>query len=124
MRIHLGVPFAMLVVACHESTPERPAPRSAAPPHVVIVLADDLGYADLGFTGATDIETPRLDALAAAGVVCTDAHVCASVCAPSRAGLLTGRYPQRFGFECNLGGKGGLPEGTRTVAHRLATACF
>lgn len=92
-----------------------PPPR----PHVLVILADDLGYADLGFTGARDIRTPHLDQLAAEGIVCTDAHVSASVCAPSRAGLLTGRYQQRTGFECNLGQGGGLLAGTRTVAAAL-----
>lgn len=121
MRLHLSILALLVAAACQEPAPEE-APEAPATvrPHVVLVIADDLGYADLGFTGALDIDTPRLDALAARGVVCTDAHVCASVCAPSRAGLMTGRYPQRFGFECNLAGVGGLPEGTRTLAHGLS----
>ena len=86
-------------------------PRTPAkPPHVVLIVADDLGYADLGFTGVEDIATPHLDRLAAGGVVCTDAHVTAAVCAPSRAGILSGGPGLRFGFECNLSGNGGLPE--------------
>ena len=56
--------------------------KEASPrPHVIWIIADDLGYADLGFTGCSDIPTPHLDRLAAAGVVCTDGHVSASVCA-------------------------------------------
>ena len=76
--------------------------RPPTAPHVVVILADDLGYADLGFTGCADFLTPALDALAAAGVVFTDGHVSAAVCAPSRAGLITGAHQQRQGFESNL----------------------
>lgn len=72
-------------------------------PNVVIMLIDDAGYADFGFMGSKDLPTPHIDALAKDGVVFTDAHVSASVCAPSRAGLITGRYQQRFGYECNEG---------------------
>ena len=70
-------------------------------PNVLIVLADDLGWADLGYQGSTDIKTPNLDRLASQSVRFTDGHVTASVCSPSRAGLLTGRYQQRFGHEAN-----------------------
>ena len=70
-------------------------------PNILIILADDLGYADLGFQGAKDIPTPNIDALAKSGTVFTDAHVSASVCSPSRAGLITGIYQQRFGHEAN-----------------------
>ena len=91
---------------------------------MLLILADDLGYADLGFTGVSDIPTPALDALAARGVVCSDGHVSASVCAPSRAGLLTGRYQQRTGFECNLGQGNGLLEGTATFPAALQEAGY
>lgn len=70
-------------------------------PNIVIILADDLGYADVGFQGSQRIKTPHLDRLAAGGVRFTDGHVSASVCSPSRAGLITGRYQQRFGHEGN-----------------------
>src|SRR5687768_17222709 len=63
-------------------------------PNVVVIVADDLGYADVGFQGCKDIPTPHLDALAKAGVVCTNGYVTCPVCAPTRAGLLTGRYQQ------------------------------
>lgn len=69
----------------------------AARPNVVLILADDMGYADVGFNGCADIPTPNLDALAASGVRFEQGYVSASVCGPSRAGLLTGRYQQRFG---------------------------
>ena len=64
-------------------------------PNVILILFDDLGFGDLGSFGATAIKTPRMDALAAAGVRLTDYYSPASVCSPSRAGLLTGRYPPR-----------------------------
>jgi arylsulfatase A-like enzyme len=70
-------------------------------PNIIIIIADDAGYVDFGFMGSKDLETPHLDNLAKNGVIFTDAHVTASVCAPSRAGLLTGKYQQRFGFEAN-----------------------
>ena len=70
-------------------------------PNIIILLVDDAGYADFGFMGSKDLQTPNLDALAKGGMIFTDAHVSATVCAPSRAGLLTGKYQQRFGFECN-----------------------
>ncbi|MGQ1784501.1 sulfatase-like hydrolase/transferase [Saccharicrinis sp. GN24d3] len=67
----------------------------------MVLLIDDAGYADFGFAGCKDLKTPNIDKLASNGVVFTDAHVSASVCGPSRAGIMTGRYQQRFGFECN-----------------------
>ena len=70
-------------------------------PNIIVILVDDAGYADFGFMGSEDLETPSIDRLAANGVIFTDAHVSASVCGPSRAGLMTGKYQQRFGFECN-----------------------
>jgi arylsulfatase A-like enzyme len=92
----------------------------AAKPNIVILFADDAGYMDFGFTGTDDLQTPRIDQLAKEGVICTQGYVTASVCSPSRAGLLTGRYQQRFGHETNLRGKDvGLPLTERTLADRL-----
>jgi arylsulfatase A-like enzyme len=102
-----------------------PPDGSAPPPNLIIFLADDLGYADTGFQGCTDIPTPAIDAIATAGVRCTDGHVTCPVCAPTRAGLLTGRYQQRFGFEYNPGPQRhaeedfGLPRTVPTLAERL-----
>lgn len=70
-------------------------------PNILLILSDDAGWADFGFHGATEGFTPRLDRLASQGVVCEQAYVSASVCCPSRAGLMTGRYQQRFGHEFN-----------------------
>ena len=68
------------------------AAASADPPrrpHVLVIVADDLGYADVGFHGCQDISTPHIDALAASGVVCTQGYVSGPYCSPTRAGLLT-----------------------------------
>ncbi|MFI3318521.1 MAG: sulfatase-like hydrolase/transferase [Rikenellaceae bacterium] len=74
---------------------------SAERPNIIIFMADDMGYADAGFTGSEYIKTPNLDALAAAGVVFTNGHTTHPFSGPSRAGLLSGRYQHRFGFEEN-----------------------
>ena len=73
----------------------------ARKPNVIIIVADDLGYADVGFNGCTDIPTPNLDSLAQNGVRFAEGYVTCPICSPSRAGLLTGRYQQRFGHEFN-----------------------
>lgn len=78
---------------------------TAAKPNILLILSDDAGWADFGFHGAPEGFTPRLDQLATQGLVCEQAYVSASVCCPSRAGLMTGRYQQRFGHEFNGPGK-------------------
>ncbi len=75
---------------------------SAASPNILIILADDMGYGDMGCMGSERLVTPHLDALAASGVLCSQAYVASPVCSPSRAGLITGRDPRRFGYEGNL----------------------
>ena len=74
---------------------------AAEKPNVVVIMADDMGYADAGFTGSEDILTPNLDKLAASGVVFSQGYVNHPFCGPSRAALLSGRYQHRFGFETN-----------------------
>jgi arylsulfatase A-like enzyme len=76
--------------------------QSADRPNIILVVADDLGYSDVGFNGCRDIPTPNIDRIAAQGVRFDAGYVCFSVCSPSRAGMLTGRYPQRFGYERNV----------------------
>ncbi|MBO0861552.1 MAG: sulfatase-like hydrolase/transferase [Chloracidobacterium sp.] len=70
-------------------------------PNIIVILADDLGYGDTSVYGSKTVRTPNIDALAASGVRFTDGYVTHPVCAPSRAGLLTGRYQERFGYEFN-----------------------
>ncbi|MCC6884095.1 MAG: sulfatase-like hydrolase/transferase, partial [Verrucomicrobiales bacterium] len=65
--------------------------RAGEPPNIVFILVDDMGYADLGAMGATDIRTPNIDRLAAEGVKMTDFYANAPVCSPTRCGFITGR---------------------------------
>ena len=82
---------------------ETPPGAAQRPPNVVLIVADDLGYAELGVQGCTDIPTPNIDGIASRGVRFTNGYVSCPVCSPTRAGLLTGRYQQRFGHEFNPG---------------------
>jgi arylsulfatase A-like enzyme len=104
------------------------ADTAKGPPNIVILLADDMGYADIGCQGCKDIPTPNIDSLAKNGVRCTNGYVSGVYCSPTRAGLLTGRYQQRFGHEFNPGGGGGadigLPLMEATLADRLKAAGY
>jgi arylsulfatase A-like enzyme len=89
-------------------------------PNIIVIMADDLGYHDLGFQGSTHIKTPNVDWLAANGTRFTDGHVSASVCSPSRAGMMTGRYQQRFGHEANVPKRPhGMDPKERTIGQAL-----
>lgn len=70
-------------------------------PNIIIILTDDQGYGDVGFNGCKDIPTPNIDKIAQNGIMFTQAYVSFAVCAPSRAGLMTGRYQDRFGYSRN-----------------------
>lgn len=120
----------LLLAACLHSTQ---ASGNVLPddsrPSIVLLLADDAGWEDFGFQGSAGFETPALDRLASEGLVLEACYVTASVCSPSRAGLLTGRHQQRFGHEYNLPGtagraRGGLPLTERTIADRLHDAGY
>ncbi len=121
ITLSLVLLFAALVAA--------PAASLAAPPNVVVFYADDLGWGELGCQGNPQIPTPHIDAIARAGVRFTNGYVAATYCSPSRAGLLTGRYPTRFGHEFNsVANRTGLRLDQVTLADRLrtlgyATAC-
>jgi arylsulfatase A-like enzyme len=99
-------------------------------PNIVVIVADDMGYADIGVHGSKDIPTPNIDALAAGGIRFTDGYVSGPYCGPTRAGLMTGRYPQRFGQEFNIGlamdehRDVGLPLEERTLADHLKGAGY
>ncbi|MDO7173102.1 sulfatase-like hydrolase/transferase [Mariniflexile sp. AS56] len=68
-------------------------------PNIILLFSDDAGYADFGFQGSKDLKTPNLDKLAKSGVIFKQGYVTDATCGPSRAGLLTGKYQQRFGYE-------------------------
>lgn len=88
--------------ACAGPPPEsESAAQPRRPPNIIVILADDLGYGDVGFQGLSDFATPNLDRLAASGVRFTSGYVSHAFCSPSRAGLLTGRYQHRFGHVRN-----------------------
>ncbi|KOG44236.1 Tat pathway signal sequence domain protein [Streptomyces virginiae] len=103
------------------AAPAPADPGAAPPPHLVVVLADDLGYGDLGAYGQKLITTPHIDRLAAEGLRFTDAYSAAAVCAPSRAALLTGLHTGHSAVRANpaAGGQGGLAAGDTTFAEVL-----
>lgn len=96
-----------------------------AKPNILLIVGDDMGYADVGFHGSKEIPTTQLDALAASGVRFTNGYVSGPYCSPTRAALLTGRYQQRFGHEFNpAGAASGLPVAEETLAQRLKAAGY
>src|SRR5579875_2784027 len=104
---------------------------SAARPNIILILADDLGYADVSAYPGGRFPTPNIERIAQSGVLFTDGYATAPVCGPSRAGLLTGRYQQRFGFEYNNGPAKrdvddglGLATGELTIAQLLQGAGY
>lgn len=105
------------------------AQQNATSPNIIIILADDLGYADVGFNGCLDIPTPHIDKIAERGVVFTNGYVSYCVCGPSRAGLMTGRYQDRFGYSRNPlyapnDLQMGLPLSEETLADALKKADY
>jgi len=122
----------MLALACVlAALVTRSAAAAERQPNILLLVADDLGWGETGAQGfAKDIATPHLDSLARGGVRCTQGYVTAPVCAPSRAGLLTGRYQTRFGYELNVIGKQnldpriGVALSERTLADRLRAAGY
>lgn len=96
-------------------------------PNVIVILTDDQGTLDAGCYGSTDLQTPHIDALAERGVRFTQFYAAAPVCSPSRAGLLTGRYPVRAGMPGNApseSGKPGMPASESTIAEMLKSAGY
>ncbi|MCH1454585.1 MAG: sulfatase-like hydrolase/transferase [Flavobacteriaceae bacterium] len=89
-------------------------------PNVIVIMTDDLGYVDVGFNGSVEIPTPNIDRIAQQGVKFTNGYTPYSVCSPSRAGFITGRYQQRFGYERNAQYRPndpnmGLPQTEKTI---------
>ena len=96
-------------------------------PNILLILADDLGYADVGFNGGADVKTPNLDALAANGMMFSEAYVPHPFCGPSRAGLMTGRYPHKIGAQFNLPSEGsnlGVPRSEVFISKVLQDAGY
>ena len=122
MRLCCVLALASLSTAC--------ATDNARLPNFVVILADDLGYADIAAYGSNRNRTPHLDRMAAEGLRFTDFHSNGPMCTPTRAALLTGRYPQTFGeqFESALSGVDdydiGLPHSARTIAEALGEAGY
>jgi len=103
-------------------------PAGTGRPNIIVIVSDDQGYADVGVQGCKDIPTPNLDSLARNGVRFSSGYVSCPVCSPTRAGLMTGRYQQRFGHEFNPGSGAaeqiGLPIGEVTLADALKDAGY
>ncbi len=100
--------------------------QSKTRPNVVLIFVDDLGYGDVGYHGTCDVPTPHIDSIASKGMQFSTAYVTAAVCGPSRAGLLSGQYQQRFGFDDNPGPftqtpevRVGTPTSTPNIAERF-----
>lgn len=96
---------------------------AAERPNIIVIVGDDMGYADVGIHGCKDIPTPNIDSLAKSGVRFTSGYVSGPYCSPTRAGLLSGRYQTRFGHEFNAGAIG-LPLTETTLADRLKAAGY
>lgn len=123
MRVVLALTLAIFVTGLLKA----PVSAQRRKPNIVLIVADDMGYADFGIHGSRDIRTPHIDQLAKEGVRFTDAYVTGPYCSPTRAGLLTGRYQQRFGHEFNPEPgqtEAGLPLTERTMADRLKAAGY
>ncbi|GJL93726.1 MAG: arylsulfatase [Hyphococcus sp.] len=118
MKIQYFCLLVMLpLLSCSKSVSED-AQQTATKPNIIIILADDMGYGDLGVNGASRIKTPNIDAIARDGVNFTQFYASANICTPSRAGLMTGRYPIRTGLGYNVvtaRDTHGLPETEETV---------
>jgi arylsulfatase A-like enzyme len=124
-RVVVPVSVAVFVVLANLAST-----RGAEQPNLIIFYADDLGWGETGCQGNKDIPTPHIDSIATNGIRFTQGYVAATYCSPSRAGLLTGRYPTRFGHEFNsVANVTGLHLNETTLADRLkglgyATACI
>jgi arylsulfatase A-like enzyme len=109
--------LAFLIVAV--SAAVHPAAAQTARPNIVLIVADDVGYGDIGAYGAPDVKTPNLDRLAREGVRFSDFYA-APTCSPTRASLISGRYYHRFRIERPLGSPSGpaADQGLRTTGRR------
>ena len=122
---HLVLSLSLLFGCSGLSVDPEPA-GAGRPPNIVVILADDLGYADVGFQGLKDFATPSIDRLAASGVRFSNGYVSHPYCSPSRAGLLAGRYQHRFGHVHNPKFRAGegLPLGETLLPEVLSEAGY
>ena len=97
---------------------------AAERPNILVIVADDMGYADCGLQGCTDVPTPNIDSLANSGVRFTNGYATGCVCSPSRAGLVSGRYQERCGHDSNPHGNFGLDLKETTIAQRMKAAGY
>ena len=121
-----GILILFAVTGCSLSSQERVAVEPDRP-NVIFIFVDDQGYYDLGCYGATEVKTPRVDAMARNGVRFTDYYAAAPICSPSRAGLLTGCYPRRTGNNVWVhrpDAKEGIPPSRLTVAELFKDAGY
>ncbi|WP_442625119.1 sulfatase-like hydrolase/transferase [Parasphingopyxis sp.] len=123
------VALLSLLWGCSAAPPNAPAAGApgADRPNIVLIVADDLGWSDVSSYGLDRVPTPNIDRIAADGVAFTNGYVTSPACAPSRAALMTGRYPQSFGFEYNMfpqDGTRGLPQSETTIAETLDAAGY
>lgn len=100
----------ILIISCESQGVSDVGGVSSIKPNVIVIMCDDLGYADVGFNGCQDIPTPNIDRIANEGIKFTNGYTSYPVCGPSRAGFMTGRYQQRFGFERNPQYRPGDPD--------------
>src|SRR3954470_4256935 len=109
LALRLGLLLTLLLAFAAQAQDQPARPNK---PNIILILCDDLGYGDLGCYGNTTIRTPTLDRLAKEGIRFTDFYCAGAQCTPSRAGLLTGRYPVRFGLTYTLmtNAGAGLPD--------------
>ncbi|PHN06002.1 sulfatase family protein [Flavilitoribacter nigricans] len=115
----LATPF-LLFTNCNEAPTETNSDTASGPPNIIVLLADDLGYGDLSAYGSQSIHTPNIDALAAAGMKFTRFYAGSAVCSPSRASLLTGKFPLRFDIRQHFDDREmHLPAGTLTFPRVL-----
>ena len=121
---HTCLAIVILLLAPLRALHAADAPQPAAKPNIVLILSDDLGYADIGAHGCRDIRTPNIDRLATGGVRFTEAYANGSFCTPTRAALMSGRYQQRSGNDDLDGVTGPLPLGIRTLSDRLQAAGY
>lgn len=121
MKLSILVSLAILLACLFPTTARAEAEKK---PNIIVILADDVGWGEFGFQGNKQIPTPNIDSIAKNGVRFTNGYVAATYCSPTRAGLLTGRYPTRFGHEFNPDVNTprtpyGLPLTETTMADRL-----